>query len=748
MKVKLFILIMLFFGVLKSQDIGKLVGCNEVFEDVPPTVESIVGDSVACPYEGTLLTAYPTSPRYYIEWYTYNDSTWHSGSSINVFPQFVNGEYCVGVCQVDIETGCRSELTNYTIHLFRFAPVVSDGFKACPEELLTLSVVDQAPRCLYEWYLDEDNYYKASVQGSHIQASVDLAINRLVSGGDDNYLFPVMLQRSACGVKTKDTVLIEVNHPAEFAINMKDAVCQNDALLLSAEGDGDDTYLWEIPGRMRREGNNISHTFNWSGIDTIEVSARSGATCSYGTPKIHIVEIIAKPQLSILSHGDGHLEAVVSNCDPIMYEWSKGDEVLSSEPMFYVENIESLTEYCCEVFCEYPEDELLCSARNCYSIVCEDTIDVDSVHIEDLEPYCGRGTFAIEPYYTDSEINWYVDPFESGIEGNGSSRVNIKFRTAGVHTITAIERKYDGHCVRHTITCTIYCVPHFELTHQCPGAFIITDTSQYYQTSLVNFEIYSDNHLVESDNYGNFHKFSVPSDFSSHTTISYICRAVIYDSVSGDMIECDAVTNILTLYPKGELLSCHIPQKACAKVPFSLYAAGNNIMRYTWRFADNSTYSNDSIDHTVNLADIQAATLGYSIKLTAIDSNGCTFTRSGNIQVATNPIDGIVRQITNNPLPCPGSYCELEIIPNTSVFDTWTYKWLSGGEADTLPIYNTLVQDNHIVRVMEPEYGCVSEFGGKSIFRVAPDARILAKSVYCPEDEVRLLAAPGSDYTY
>ncbi|MBR3939138.1 MAG: T9SS type A sorting domain-containing protein [Bacteroidales bacterium] len=717
----------------------------------PPIVDSIVGDSVACPYEGTLLTAYPTSPRYYIEWYTYNDSTWHSGSSINVFPQFVNGEYCVGVCQVDIETGCRSELTNYTIHLFRFSPVVSDGFKACPEELLTLSVVDQAPRCLYEWYLDEDNYYKASVQGSHIQASVDLAINRLVSGGDDNYLFPVMLQRSACGVKTKDTVLIEVNHPAEFAINMKEAVCQNDALLLSAEGDGDDTYLWEIPGRMRREGNNISHTFNWSGIDTIEVSARSGATCSYGTPKIHIVEIIAKPQLSILSHGDGHLEAVVSNCDPIMYEWSKGDEVLSSEPMFYVENIESLTEYCCEVFCEYPEDELLCSARNCYSIVCEDTIDVDPVHIEDLEPYCGRGTFAIEPYYTDSEINWYVDPFESGIEGNGSSRVNIKFRTAGVHTITAIERKYDGHCVRHTITCTIYCVPHFTLSYICPDNIKITDSSSYYQTSIDNIAFYYKNELITVAERGGYWITSIPDEIDSKTTFAYRCEFGIIDNATGNIINCDAVTNPITLYPSGELLSCHIPQKACAKVPFSLYATGNNIMRYTWRFADNSTYSNDSIDHTVELDG--SSTIGtINIKLTAIDSNGCTFSRNGTVEVRSNLIEGMVF-VQSDPYPCPGNYSLLQFLSTISDNDNendnmWTYRWLSGGEADTLPTYNTLVQDNHIVRVMEPEYGCVSEFGGKSIFRLAPDARILAKSVYCPEDEVRLLAAPGSDYTY
>ena len=749
MKVKLFILIMLFFGVLKSQDIAKLGGCNDVVGDIPPTVETIVGDSVACPYEGTLLSAYPTSPRYYIEWYTYEDSTWHSGSNINVFPQFVNGEYCVGVCQVDIETGCRSELTNYTIHIFRFASLGLNGLQACPEEVIKLEAPNQGPRCLYEWYLDEDNYYKASVQNDHLASSIDLAINRLVSGGDDNYFFPVFLQRSACGVKTKDTVLIEVNHPAEFAINMKEAVCQNDALLLSAEGDGDDTYLWEIPGRMRREGNNISHTFNWSGIDTIEVSARSGATCSYGEPKIHIVNVIQAPSVNISLRDDNHLVAVASNCDnPLEYKWFKDEEWLGSGSEIHVDDVANIEDYCCEVLCEEPEYELLCSARNCYSIVCEDTVDVDSVHIEDLEPYCGRGTFSIEPYYTDSEINWYVDPFESGIEGNGSSRVNIKFRTAGVHTVTAIEKKYDGQCIRHSVTCTIRYAPRFTLLHICPGKIRITDSSSYYNTSLDDIEISFSGERVAVDEYDGYWITPMPQEITSKTIFAFGCEVSIIDNETGDFHSCSASTNLITLYPKGQLLSYHIPQRACDKVPFPLYATGRNIEKYTWRFVDNSTYSSDSIDHTVTLGSTQVATSGYSIQLTATDSNGCPFIRTEDVDVASNPINGTVSQITNNPLPCPGSYCQLKFIPNSDNFDSWTYEWLSGGNSDTLEIYNTLVQDNHIVRVMEPEYGCVSEFGGKSIFRVAPDARILAKSVYCPEDEVRLLAAPGSDYTY
>jgi hypothetical protein len=179
-----------------------------------------------------------------------------------------------------------------------------------------------------------------------------------------------------------------------------------------------------------------------------------------------------------------------------------------------------------------------------------------------------------------------------------------------------------------------------------------------------------------------------------------------------------------------------------------LYATGRNIEKYTWRFDDNSTYSSDSIDHTVTLGDIQEATIGYSIKLTATDSNGCPFIRTEDVDVASNPIDGTASLITFNPYPCPGSYSKLRFEPNERNFNSWSYQWLSGGNSDTLPIYNTLVQDNHIVRVMEPEYGCISEIGGKSIFRVAPDARISAKSVYCPEDEVRLLAIPGLDYTY
>ena len=749
MKATLFILIMLCCGVLKSQDIAKLGGCNDVVGDIPPTVETIVGDSVACPYEGTLLTAYPTSPRYYIEWYTYEDSTWHSGSTINVFPRFVNGEYCVGVCQVDIETGCRSELTNYTIHIFGFASLGLNGLQVCPEEVIKLEAPNQGPRCLYEWYLDEDNYYKASVQNDHLASSIDLAINRLVSGGDDNYFFPVFLQRSACDVKRRDTVWIEVNHPAEFTINVGDAVCRHDALFFNAEGTGDDTYLWEIPGRMRREGNNLSYTFNWSGIDTIEVSARSGATCSYGEPKIHIVNVIQAPSINISLQYNNHLVAVASNCDnPLEYNWFKDEEWLGSGSEIYVDDVANIEDYCCEVLCEEPEYELKCSARNCYSIVCEDTIDVDPVHIEDLEPYCGRGTFVVDPYYDDSEIAWYVYPYASGIEGNGHRRVNIKFRTAGVHTITAIEKKYDGQCIRHSVTCTIRYAPRFTLSHICPGKIRIADSSSYYNTSLDDIEISFDGERVSVDEYDGYWITSMPQEITSKTTFAFGCEVSIIDNETGDFHSCSASTNFITLYPKGQLLSYHISQKACDKVPFPLYATGRNIEKYTWRFVDNSTYSSDSIDHTVTLGSTQAATSGYSIQLTATDSNDCTFTRRNDVDVASNPINGTVNQITNNPLPCPGSYCQLRFLPNSDNFDSWTYQWLSGGDSDTLEIYNTLVQDNHIVRVMEPEYGCISEIGVKSIFRVAPDARISAKSVYCPEDEVRLLAIPGLDYTY
>ena len=715
----------------------------------PPVVDSIVGDNVACPYEGTLLTAYPTSPRYYIEWYTYEDSTWHSGSTINVFPRFVNGEYCVGVCQVDIETGCRSELTNYTIHIFGFASLGLNGLQACPEEVIKLEAPNQGPRCLYEWYLDEDNYYKASVQNDHLASSIDLAINRLVSGGDDNYFFPVFLQRSACGVKRRDTVWIEVNHPAEFTINVGDAVCRHDALFFNAEGTGDDTYLWEIPGRMRREGNNISHTFNWSGIDTIEVSARSGATCSYGEPKIHIVNVIQAPSINISLQYNNHLVAVASNCDnPLEYNWFKDEEWLGSGSEIYVDDVANIEDYCCEVLCEEPEYELKCSTRNCYRVICEDTADSSPVNIEELEPYCGRGIFSIDPVYSNSEIEWHVYPTIARMDDSGRRRVKIDFNRAGVHTVTAIERKYDGHCVRHSVTCTIRYAPRFTLSHICPGKIRITDSSSYYNTSLDDIEISFSGERVAVDESDGYWTTSMPQDITSKTTFAFGCEVSIIDNETGDFHSCSASTNPITLYPKGQLLSYHIPPKACDKVPFPLYATGNNIEKYIWRFGDNSSYSSDSIDHTVTLGDIQEATIGYSIQLTATDSNGCPFIRTEDVDVASNPIDGTASLITFNPYPCPGSYSKLRFEPNERNFNSWSYQWLSGGNSDTLPIYNTLVQDNHIVRVMEPEYGCVSEFGVKSIFRVAPDARISAKSVYCPEDEVRLLAIPGLDYTY
>lgn len=718
--------------------------------DNPTRVDTVFGDKMACSGEGVRLETLPTDNIYYIEWMKLEDSSYRSNNEITVNPFFNsdnNNVYSIDVYQVDAEYGCRSEAYKHTIIPFTLASLQDTVYNVCPEDIVELSVTNQSPRVTYKWYLEETDAYMASVQDNHLINTVNLAVNSLVSGGDNHYNFPVLLERKYCGTESIERVVIDVNAPIIFGIQHEPIVCEEVAINFNVvDGPDNATYIWEFEGDATKEGKTVMHAFDDGGGEKIIIlKGSAGRKCSY-TQITDTIFVLEKPEIEILyNNNTRRLECSVSNynasqCD---YKWYKDGETVGEGNEIYVEDFNYLKSYCCEVFATTTEGEV-CSATACYEYLCVNTDPHPDISREELR--CGRGKYKVNNRFTDGYLNWTVVPY-ANISAD-IAPVEITFPDTGIYTITAVEQNEEGECFTHIMEDTINYAFKFELRYLCDTGIVLINNSNYRSPyTMGNIRIFLNEEEVGYEITDNgVYILQQTESPSSLRTYSCVCEVEILKN--GNLEEtCPVTVKSISVYPEGNITSFNVPAYTCSKTPFTVSATGNNIVSYKWYFGDGSCYSNDTIEHTYSNENTGNNLMRKDITLEAEDLNECIITRNATVIVNSNPIEGTVSQLTI-PNPCPGEYCNLMFENSIPLSNSLSYLWLDVAENNTDESCNVPKTGNYIVEVSDVGLGCRYNASGNATFKTAPLAKIIANPIYCPDDEIRLWGRTGDNNTY
>lgn len=690
----------------------------------PVAPDTVYGFDKACPNESVLLSSEPLDSRYYIEWQTLPDSTLWSSNEIVVNPIFNGGVYNVNVFQVDREHGCRSDARVHTITPFVLSPLPSEDLYLCPETYTTIAVADQSPRVAYKWFLDEDSAFYASVQGNHLTNAITLATNRLVLNGEQYYRFPLYLERQGCS-KVVETINVHINDNVVFSIDSTYA-CEDNAVSLSVTGPTSAHYSWNIEN-TNYTGRTVTHHFLNSGQQTYSVKGSWGPKCKASSQQTANITVYPKPDIDLIYDGVNMMHCAVSSTN-VSYKWFYKGEFIDNASDIYVEHTDDLPNYCCEVY----DNTLGCSAIKCYEPECNDGGEIETVD----KNYC-TGVWSFNVGGRDAnEFEWHVEP-NAAIELSGSEAY-ITFGEAGEYTVEAKEI-LKNECIIHRIDVTINFVPRFKLEYICNDKIKIIDESSYHncsRNSPITFR--SGNTVMGTMPVGdNTCQFAI-STITSSTLINYD-----YSMSVTEIGMCTGTTNSIVVYPKGVITSFNVPSTTCSETPFNVSASGNNLdmSTFEWNFGDNSMFSDDSVDHTYVYDHVKDL---YHITVTVKDLNKCSIENSKNIRVYDNPI--LEGSISAQNTPCPGGTCLLTLV-NSSRFD-YSYLWLDAPGNNIGSTYNATEVGSYILEISELTRGCRVHALGKSRFKTAPDAHIIAKTKYCPEDDIKLIGRTSPDNQY
>ncbi|MBR6292333.1 MAG: T9SS type A sorting domain-containing protein [Bacteroidales bacterium] len=256
---------------------------THVVEVLPPPPAPTLVDldpanrHAACPYGGITLSGTPAEPSYTFVWApacTTATPQHYSGESVTV-------EYHGDVCNVlvynyDRELHCMSA-TAYVHQVDVLLPEtlnIPQPLTVCPGSLIHWDngeVPDQrADGMLYEWTIDDDYKYCASVQGNHQLPSVTFAVSDITP---QQTPFNVFLRRDYCNTFSRCTIAVQI---VDFSANVlsiagPDYVCRNSAGIFTATGVTNSGSFWWVADDNISTSNPASLDFHHDGAATVSL---------------------------------------------------------------------------------------------------------------------------------------------------------------------------------------------------------------------------------------------------------------------------------------------------------------------------------------------------------------------------------------------------------------------------------------------------------------------------------------------
>lgn len=706
----------------------------------PPTVADLSPDNLhtACPYSGIALSGSPSNPDYSLVWMPACSTATpqqYAGDEVSITYQ---ADVCdVNVYYYDHRLNCLSATPYvHTVSALTAEPVsLPTSITVCPNTLITwgdAQVPDQsAAGMLYEWKIQDTRQHCASVQGSHLENKVTLAINEVQLPES----FTVSLTRTWCGnlSQTTSIQIVEPLNNTQVSIWGPDEVCIGNSATYSGYGGNSAGYIWDACGSVQTGVVSITPTFTVPGAQQVRLTYNPYNYCTnsnYLSTDVKTVSVKAFPLISITGNAILSIQPPQSNCT---YVWRY--KPLGIGNNFTVVGTGSTLYSMGEGFYECTITNTLtgCSTTVTHTKMPESTCD-DITVTHGAFDYCTH-TMPVSATNPTVNLSWTVtgSGTVASTSGTNNSNAVIAVGSIGYYTVKASgsDPMYLPACEKGETSFTVDFLPNFTLNRDC-DKIVIGNHSEYLDASMM---VYLDvknlcSNLIEPVFFTasqDLYVYNVPTLYATTT-----CDYEVYLTQVGNTV-------LATPCYIGTVLSVGNPSRTvnistdntgnqhqtCNNTPIGLTAtlSSGTVVSSQWNFSDGSTYktSGGYICHTFG------APANRSITVIVTDDKGCQYTSS------SFPITSIYNNLTGatltygNPLSCPGYSNSLLFAPNANV-----YEWceVSGTPVqDNNPHYVSYPMD-YYVKATNTNY-CQKELTRYVPFLNPPTARIRTEQTKC-----------------
>ena len=741
-------------------------------KDVPsaPTVADLDPNNrhYACPDQGIALSGTPSEPNYSLVWEPACSSAspqQYSGDSVTISYQ---SEVCdIRVYNYDRVLQCQS--SDYYVHrVDEFVPAplnIPANITVCPNSLIVWGdneIPDQSDAgMLYEWTIQDNKQYCASVQGSHLTNSVTWAVNNIAPT-----TFYVKLTRTYCGGSVDTIITITVNGPIQHPLSISgpDVLCLNTSATFIGSGGIVSSYRWEIENSAY-SGNPVSHTFRHEGQQHVLLYENPYTYCTnkdYLNSASHSVMVNPLPMVQGLTYdSQTNTIQVVPSPSPSSYTFSwmfranaqssnlslagNTDHIIPSSFGTYSCTVTDIATGCIKTVSLYYQG-------------CLPDVQCNSMSLTGDYDFCTHSITLSAGHYNPF-VTWNVTGGDYSIHkyGTGNRHAEITFNNIGIYTVSATSGIAD--CYSGSRVITVDFIPEFSFKPAC-NKIEITNTSKY---ALPGETVYI---TVTNSCNSNVDVIPMPASQASYTytptgllrgPCTYTFMLTGYGTNGNITQPCQlGIETIgsprLPIGVSPVTISTANPYSAsntCDNTPIELTATlgyPGTIMSSTWNFGDASSYQTDgnTVFHTFKSPN------PYSVNVTVVDNYGCSRSTKTPITLTShqNPFIGAtLRQMDYNMCPntVPGIRADFSNHDAINHYLWWRHK-------DPLQIaagnpYFTSVSDNYYVYVMNDNY-CQKEASGFISYLNAPTAYIYAENFNCcVGNEITLYGeqGPGSD---
>lgn len=742
-------------------------------KDVPPA--PTVGDldpanrHTACPNQGIALAGSPSQPYYDLVW----EPTCSTASPQQFSGDSVTISYQTDVCDVwvynyDRVLQCKS--ANHYVHQVTAltpAPLsLPSPITACPGTEIdwTAAVPDQrGDGMLYEWTIQDTKQYCASVQGSHLDPGITLAVNE-ISTPDQ---FSITLRRTFCGVHTDTPVTISVydTMPVTLSISGPSSLCrfQSGTYTGSNSAGYTATYSWEIEG-VSHTGNPVSHTFMNEGTQTMMLYCNPFTYCTDKSHYNHRGKTVTVNPLPPV-YGIGFINqtayVIPTSLTSPAYSFYWTYRVTENAENTYLGNTPSVQCMLYGIYsCTVTDNSTGCSWTVYEVFTDENSHACTDMNVNETSYDVCSQTSTLAAQHYGSEVTWSIEQGNCTIEeyGQNNRYAHVTYESIGTHIIHASVG--DDPCYAGTYVKTVDFIPDFEFVQECNNIKIINHSRYAQPGGTVYIKVTAPTLLIpETIHFPVGQEVAIMSSpiVYSSNEITYTFSLTGYGSANGNITPCVLGSLIyngrshmdsdpVTITSANPYFNNH----TCDNTPIELTATLNSnwvsVASTTWDFGDNSglTTQGNSVFHTFKAVD------SYNINVTVTDNRGCTWSSQTSFSITSSPNqihDGLLNTVTNFEV-CP--FFNSRIINFTPNYTNNHYYWwrhksptrVAGSNSH--PTYQT---DEYFTYVINDNY-CQKEASLFVKFKNAPTAHIYADNFNCCVDEAMTLyggTGPGGD---
>lgn len=700
----------------------------------PPAPLSISNNNptIACPNSAILLRGEADNPTWSLVWRPVcGDATPHSVSGSEVTITFADTVCDVRVYNYDRISGCLSN-NYYTHHVseFQLAQMsVGHDTTVCPGTELHWAAPFQ-PDVIYEWQLEREKQYCASMQGDVYSNADSLLVNELTPPHTYPTTFSVMLHRTYCST-LKDTTFISITVdtlPVQVSIDSVPLVCQGDWIELHGSCNG--TSSWSVAGSDYYSLHGDSVVFDEPGVFSVSLSCNPYNVCTnqrYLHTVSTTVQVEPLPPFAAIAYTNGFVSTIppLSDAD-YSFLWSH-----DTTDSHIVPAAPGATHYTCVVSSR--------TAPNCSRTLQAD-IDTTCLHTDIFCAgfnYCdSNATFSLPYMPSGTQVYWSV---VGGEYGDGTAfvtfnpEITLPFARLGDYLVLAAVA--GNQCYYGYYVLTVDFIPGLSVEKKC-NRIEITNTSRTL-TGIGSLTLNCNGSLwsfpVTQRNY-----LSVPLPDGNYTV-----SLVAYD---GHQLSCP-LGNVSIANTGGASLSIaneFDDTLACdnTAIRFVVTATpSNSVTSVLWSWDDGSasTSLNNYLYHTFRDG------RNYNVTVTLTDSNGCQSIGYVTVNSSANALKDASIGVPVS-LFCPGNAKEITYLANgfnPSVAAEYFWNNLTSfTQSNKDTVYST---GDYRVTAIDSNH-CKGKAMANVRFKNKPQALIVTDGhPLCVNDAINFYGAPDPD---